>query len=175
MRNTISLILICVQLSSCSFHSSQYEFFREFLSADQAVDLPVKTWALSWINESKDLYAINAEEFIIFADQKINILYKENQIVKIIGLLSNDRVIEIRHEGKDRFYLENNFQLSRDSCKKNQIQELDEGYKRFSQICLDSETGDEYENQVMTNPKDELVELKFKVHPFYPLLKLSLK
>ena len=47
---------------------------------------PEKNWNVYWMDRRIDL-CYNAHDQIIFADEKINIFYKDKQIYKITGLL----------------------------------------------------------------------------------------
>ena len=48
-------------------------------------------------------------------------------------------------------------------------------YKKYSHSCFQLELGSRYENQIIINPDNLIINLKFKVHPIYPLLELSIK
>ena len=76
-----------MQLTSCSFSSGQFDLIKNMISPENNSFKPEKNWNVYWMDKKIGLYAINAHDQIIFADEKINIFYKDKQIYKITGLL----------------------------------------------------------------------------------------
>ena len=93
MNKFIYLSLIMMLLTSCSFSSSQFDLIKNMISSENNPSQPEnnpskpeKNWNVYWMDRKIDLYAINAHDQVIFADEKINIFYKDKQIYKITGL-----------------------------------------------------------------------------------------
>ena len=57
---------------------------------------PEKNWNVYWMDRRIDLYAINVHDQIIFADEKINIFYKDKQIYKITRLLPELQSLKLK-------------------------------------------------------------------------------
>ena len=95
MKKITILILLLINITSCSFQSSQYNLIKGLIIKENSPQKPSKTWNVFWNNKQTDLYAINSANQIIFADDDINIFYKDQQIYKITGLLADDKLMEI--------------------------------------------------------------------------------
>ena len=179
MKKLIILLLLSISLSSCSFQSSQYSFFRGLLSLENNANIPEKNWTADWVGKKIDLFAINAGKQIIFADSNINIFFREERISKIIGLFPRDEIIDIDIDiDIDRVnlkYTMNDKKLSLDSCEERKVIIIKNESKRISQTCFIEETGKSYENQIFFNSSNLLTGLIFKIHPAYPPLELSIK
>ena len=172
--NKVILLLILLNLSSCSFHSSQYNIIKSLIKKDSS-QYPEKNWLLVWANKQTNLYAINVGNQVIFSDNSINIFYKDQQIYKITGLLGGDNLMEIDFSDSKLIYKLNGKQIAGDFCEKRNITIDKSEYKKYTHICFEQKSGDSYENQIVINPENLIVSLKFKVHPNYPLLELNLK
>ena len=75
----MKIILVIISLfliTSCSVQSSQYNMIKNLLTDEDNTFLPKKNWSLFIEDRVIDLYAINYEDQIIFADEKINLFYK---------------------------------------------------------------------------------------------------
>ena len=175
MKHILILTLIFSQISGCVVQSNQYEFIKELISKEMGAKVPEKNWSALWMNDYIDLYAINVGSQIIFADNQLNITFENMQIKKVVGLLPNNSVIDIRLNNLEKSYFVDNDQVTTDECKKIQILVLDDRMKRYTQICFDAGTENSYKNEVIMNPNEQIVGMTFKVHPNYPLLKLSMK
>ena len=175
MNKVIILFITLIQLSSCSFHSSQYDLFKSlFIQEDNSL-IPEKNWSAFWLNQQIDLYAINFENQIIFADEVINIFYKDKQIYKITGLFPENSIIEIHLNDRDLTYIVNRKKIRIDSCEAAQSVVMDDLTEKSSRSCSESKSGKTYENQVITNSEGMIISMQFKIHPDYPILQLSMK
>ena len=172
--NKVIFLLILLNVSSCSFQSSQYEVIKSLIKKDSS-QYPEKNWLLVWANKQTNLYAINAGNQVIFSDNSINIFYKDQQIYKITGLLGGGNLMEIDSSDSKLMYKVNGKEIAGDSCEARNMTIGEDEYKRYSHICFEQKSGDSYENQIIINPEDLIVSLKFKVHPSYPLLELNIK
>ena len=175
MNKVIILILFLINITACSFQSSQYNLIKGLIIKENFPQKPSKNWSVFWNKKQTDLYAINIANQIIFADKNINIFYKNKQIYKITGLLTDDMLMEIDSSNSKMIYKLNGKQIAGDSCETRKITVGETGYKKYSHICFEQESGDSYENQIIINPENLIVSLKFKVHPSYPLLELNIK
>ncbi len=175
MNKVIFLLLILIQLSSCSFHSSQYDFLKSLFVQEDSSLKPKKNWVAYWVNQQIDLYAINFEDQIIFADENINIFYKDKQIYKIIGLLPENSVLEIHSNDSKLVYILNGKEIGVDSCKTGQSVVMDDLTEKYSRSCSESKSEKMYENQIIVNSEGMIISMQFKIHSEYPLLQLSIK
>lgn len=175
MNKVIILFSILIQLSSCSFHSTQYDLFKSLFAHEDSSLKPEKNWFAYWANRKIELYAINFEEQIIFADEAINIFYKDKQIYKITGLLSENSVLEVDTNDQTLLYILNDKKIGLDSCETGQSVIMDDSSENYSRFCESSKSKLIYENQVIINSEGMIISMQFKVHPDYPLLQLSMK
>jgi hypothetical protein len=174
VNNIVMVVLVLLNLSSCSFQSSQYEIIKNLIKTDN-VQGPKKNWKLTWNNKQTNLYAINVDKQIIFSDSNINIFYKDQQIYKITGLFGGDNLMEIGSSNSKLIYKLNGKNIASDSCVARNMIIGENEYKRYSHVCFEQKSGDSYENRIIINPKNLIVSLQFKVHPSYPLLELSME
>ena len=84
MNRFLYLSFIMMQLTSCSFSSGQFDLIKNMISPENNSFKPEKNWNVYWMDRKIGLYAINAHDQIIFADEKINIFYKDKQKVTSI-------------------------------------------------------------------------------------------
>lgn len=172
--NRVILLLVLLILSSCSFHSDQLNIIKDLLQKDRS-QYPEKNWTLLWNNKKTNLYAINLGKQLIFADDNINIFYKNKQIYKVTGLFGGDKLAEISSSGTSLIYKLNGKNIAIDHCKPKNMTIDENEYKRYSHTCFDQKSGDSYENQIVINSENLIVSLKFKINPSYPLLELNIK
>ena len=175
MNKVIFLLSILIQLSSCSFHSSQYDLFKSLFIQEDSSLKPEKNWTAYWLNQQIDLYAINLENQTIFADEDINIFYKDKQMYKITGLLPENSVLEIDSNDGTLVYILNGKKIGVDSCKAVQSVVSDDLSEKYSRSCFEDKSEKMYENQIIINSEGMIISMQFKVHPDYPLLQLSMK
>lgn len=175
MNKVLLLLLIFFQLSSCSFHSSQYDFFKSLVVERSNSQKPEKNWTAYWVDRKIDLYAINIENQIIFADENVNIFFKDNMIYKVTGLFPNNSVLDIESNGNSIIYNMNGKKIAADSCELSQMVITEDMSKNYIQPCLAAKANRPYENEVNINSEGFITEIRFKIHPDYPLLRLRIK
>ena len=175
MNRLIYSSLIMMQLTSCSFSSSQFDLIRNMISPENNSSKPEKNWKAFWMNRKIDLYAINVRDQVIFADEKINIFYKDKQIYKIIGLLPEIESLEIESKDNLLLFMSDGRQVGADSCELGYSVSTDENYEKYIRTCFSEETNKSYENHILYNSEGMIVSLRFKIHPKYNSLELSMK
>ena len=175
MNKSLFLLLVFFQLSSCSFHSSQYDYIKSLVIEKALPQKPEKNWTAYWIDRQIDLYAINFENQVIFADENINIFFKDNLIYKVTGLLPNNSVIDIESGNNSIIYSMNEKKISSDSCELSQMLIMEDLSKNYFQTCMATKANRLYENKVSINAEGYITEILFKIHPDYPLLQLRVK
>ena len=80
-------------LGGCSFHSNQLSALSTLWSEDSG---PQKNWRVSWDGELTDVYAINAQDQIIFADGDGFLLRFDGwQITSIEGVLPGGEALNL--------------------------------------------------------------------------------
>ena len=75
IRKMLSVLLMLSLFSACSIKSSQYSYIKSLLYDKTDPSSPEKNWNLSWAKFNVDLYAININGHIVFADENINIFF----------------------------------------------------------------------------------------------------
>ena len=175
MNKIILFFVFIIQIVSCSFHSSQYDFVKTLISENKKDLKPEKNWMLHWENQKVDLYAINFDDQVIFADEEIIIQYKDWQIYKIVNLLKEGSLININSTDKSIEYIIDGRKIGLDSCNEGQISLIDEQKREYSRLCSNVNSRENYKNQIKYNSKGEIVSMQFKIHPDYPPLQLSIK
>ena len=174
MNKNIFLICLLITLTGCSFQSIQYEFIKGLL-IDEGSQEPIKTWSIYWNDNQTDLYAVNIDNQIIFADNDVNIFYKDQQIYKITGLFADSAILEIESKDPNLIYKLNGKIINNDNCEEKKMTIDDSGFKIYSRVCLEQVSGNIYENRVIVNPMGLVTSLRFKVRANYPSLELSKK
>lgn len=175
MNKFITSIVILIFLTSCSINSSQYKFLKNMIAKEDKSLKPEKNWTVYWSKQKIDVYAINFQDQILFADENINILYSNNQINKIIGLFPEDIVLEIKSNQKGLAYKLNERLIGEDSCKDGYIEKNNAKNRRYIRSCYESKSRKIYNNEVYFNSEGMIIGMKFKVHPNYPPIELSMK
>tara|TARA_B100000902_G_scaffold107412_1_gene109246 strand:- start:5882 stop:6409 length:528 start_codon:yes stop_codon:yes gene_type:complete len=175
MNKFLFLSIIFFQLSSCSFHSSQYDFIKSLVVDQNNSQKPEKNWTAYWVDRQIDLYAINFENQIIFADENINIFFKDNIIYKVTGLLPNNSVLDIESNYNNKIYYMNENQIAVNSCELGQMAITENLGKNYYQLCSAEEANRSYKNEIKINSEGYITEIRFKIHPDYPLLRLRIK
>lgn len=175
MIKVIIIFLALINLSACSIQSSQLNFIKQMTANDNSADIPTKNWQALWGNQIINLYAINVGNQVIFADENINIFFKNQQIYKITGLLDDNNVLEIISSDLSLKYFLNRIQISLDSCDNKKNININDGDQKSYQTCYDKKSGTTYENYIITNNENLISSLRFNVHPDYAPLELSRK
>ena len=175
MNKLILLSIILIQMTSCSFHSSQYDFFKSFVFQENDIKKPKKNWSLYWANKKIDLYAINFEDKIIFANEEINILYKDNQIYMITGLLPMEITLEQDSKNESLKYISDGNIIGIDFCETGKVILIGRSNQEYIRSCYKAKSEEVYVNQVLFNSDGMIIGMRFKIHPDYPSLQLSIK
>ncbi len=174
IRVIFSLILV-FQLPSCSFSSFQYDFLKSIVYKEDNTQKPKKNWTGFWLEKKIDLYAINLPDQVLFADENINIFFKDKQIYKVTGLISNNSILEINLKNDSLIYNQNGLRLGFDNCIDGQLEIQNTGDQIFSRFCVETTSNRKYENHIIYNSDGMITGLQYKIHPDYPVLRLSIK
>ena len=160
-----------VQSEQLSFIKDQ--FFSIVGWTDQG---PQPTWLLYWLGETRPLYAINAENQILFATESGALLrFEENQIIESRSLVPIDKAVLIRKDKTNLAYWINRKLIATHQCQPWTIERsssrsgLD---AKFVQVCLKED--ETYSNHYSINTDGQLTELRFLIHPDYPSVRLEL-
>ena len=164
-----------MHLISCSFSSSQYDSIKNMISPEDNSSKPKKNWTAYWREKKIDLYAINIKDHVIFADEKINIFYKDKQIYKITGLLPELQSLEIESKDNSLLFMSNGRQIGVDSCDLGYSVSINENYEKYLHSCFSEKYNKTYENYVIFDSEDMIISLEFKIHPDYNSLRLNMK
>lgn len=168
---SIAILLLTIS-SGCSFESKQLNAISALLKSPDK-EIPAPNWILYWYGNENPIYAINNEESIIFAnDQNQVLVFKNNQISRILGILPNGSEVRIDRENDSLSYFENNIHIRTDECsiwysstKQSNI------LNRSVQNCFFKNTSS-YQNTILfehsDNEEKKIVGLKYKIHPQYP-------
>ena len=175
MNKVILFLSLLFQLSSCNFHSVQYDSLKKLITKEDNSLKPEKNWVAYWVDQKIDLYAINFEDQVIFADENINIFYKDKQIYKITGLLPESLALEIESNDNSLLFLSDGKKIGVDFCEAGQSVVMDDLSEKYSRSCFEGKSEKMYENQIIINSEGMIISMQFKIHPDYPLLQLSLK
>lgn len=175
MNKFICLSLVMMQLTSCSFSSSQFDMIKNMISPENNSFKPEKNWNVYWMDRKIDLYAINAHDQIIFADEKINIFYKDKQIYKITGLLPELQSLEIEANDNNLTYILNKKILATDLCESWSVTiDKKTNFILHEQTCYAAGTNYNYTNLIFFNNESQIIALKYKIHPDYPPIQLTM-
>ena len=91
-----SVLYLAIGLAGCSFHSNQWNALSSLWRQDQG---PQKNWQVRWLNRTFDVYAINTDQEVIFADGEGFILRFEGwQVTQVQGLLPGQNTLNIAVE-----------------------------------------------------------------------------
>ena len=164
-----------MQLISCSFSSSQYDLIKNIISSENNSSKPEKNWTAYWMDKKIDLYAINIKDHVIFADEKINIFYKDKQIYKITGLLPGLQSLEIESKNNSLLFMSNGRQIGVDSCELGYSVSIDENYEKYLHSCFSEKNNKPYENHIVFDSEGMIISLRFKIHPDYNSLRLNMR
>ena len=174
--NKLVLVLSLIVLSSCSFQSTQVDIIKEMITDKNNVSLPQKNWSYLWDNQEIDIYAVNADELILFLDEEVQIFLRDNHLYRINGLIAKELIIEIEMENNNLKYIIDDTQLKFAACQNSYI-DIDQKNNRtiYLQQCVHSKTNDTFDNKVVYDSNNEIIALKFMIHPDYSPLKLRMK
>lgn len=168
--------LILFVLSSCSFRSTQYDFLRQILVANQE-DKPTPGWVIEWSGLMYDAYAINHQGTIYFVTANEHLIgFRDKGIFQVRGF--NAIATEIKIElSNNRVIFNSDNEVKRiDYCDPWEKKSDSENNIQFeNQVCFAAGSDyNQYENSIYYN-KDKIIGLRFKIHPEYPAIKLRSK
>ena len=170
----VLMIFLTVIVSSCTFHSSQYDFFKKNLIKSEDNLIPQMNWNLNWMGKDISLYAINYYGDIIFANNEINIVFNGEYIYKTTGLLNESSELTISYDKNEYKYHINDVSFYKHNCD-NWISKNEENRRVLIQDCHYNETINKHSNKILYNEENLIVAIEFRVYPGHPLLKLNKK
>ncbi len=173
-RIVISFFLV-LQLTSCTFHSFQYDYLKSLTLKGNNTQKPEKNWTGIWLEKKIDLFAINLKDQVIFADENINIFFKEKQLYKVTGLIDATTILEVDMRDSTLVYIQNGKIISKDRCKSGQFNSINTPDDTYSRYCHQNQPERIYENKIFYNAEGMIIGLKYKIHPDYPSIELSMK
>ena len=176
MRKCLIFFILLFLINGCAFQSSQLDLIRQFLAAsnNNSDDKPRKNWQVRWMGQQFDLYAINLQDQIIFADEKINIFVSDNHIYKITGLLLESNEISIEKNDNRFVYYENEKKISDGLCENSTRVQYSDTIE-ISVKCVLKKNNEVFENKLILNDQHQIIRIYHKIHPDYPMLRLSMK
>tara|TARA_B110000003_G_C16599442_1_gene515024 strand:+ start:203 stop:730 length:528 start_codon:yes stop_codon:yes gene_type:complete len=175
MNKYLILIITFAQISSCSFQSTQYDYVMNMINTNEKSSGPKKNWILKWKDYESDVYAINVQDQIVFANEKVNIFFKDKQIYKVTGLLSNNSVLTIIYDKLGLSYLIDDKIVSYDLCDERELVYSQDGSRSYFQECYNEYSQIIYENKIIMNGENEVIGIINNIHPNYSILRLNLK
>ena len=166
------VLYLVIGLAGCSFHSNQWNALSSLWRQDQG---PQKNWQVRWLNRTFDVYAINTDQEVIFADGEGFILRFDGwQVTQVQGLLPGQNTLNIaieplsdgtgvslEYQGKGSRFGEHqctNWAL-KDSLDSNDPDE----YVVYEQDCTTA-TGP-VTHSIALNGERQLMALSFTLHP----------
>jgi len=169
------IILIIFFVNACSFQSKQFNFIRNILE-NKKMESIAPSWVIDWTGIKINIYAINGNNRIIFANYDYYFLVFDGwQIIRAEGFFPDDMVAEIKVSDSDLTYILNDKIIMIDSCKPWFIS-ADEttNFILYQQICSVTENDDSYTNLIFINENKQIIGLKYKLHPDYPSIQLNM-
>ena len=130
---------------------------------------------IHWLGEERSVYAVNAGEQILFANESGDFLrFKGNQIVEVRNLLSYGQHVHISHDGSQLRYVVDRGFVAAHNCEKWTRVKVREtiAITVFEQQCR-SDKG-RYSNEYSINRGQQLVQLTFLIHPNFPPVRIAL-
>jgi len=171
IRLMFYITLLC--FNGCSIHSSQYNFIKSQIKKEDNQFKP--NWKVYWIGQEKDVYAINDDDYIYFANFDGFILSFDGwQTREVVGLFANDLKMVINKEGAELKYFTNNTFVANNRCEEWSEELLLNKIKMWKQICYDEIIDYNYTNNIAVNSEGQVIGLRYKLNPNYPAIMLKL-
>ena len=167
----VGVLYLVIGLTGCSFQSNQWNALSSLWRQDQG---PEKNWQVSWMNRTFDVYAINTDQEVIFADGEGFILRFDGwQVTQVQGLLPSQDTLNISIEalsdgtGVSLEYQGNGSRFGEQQCTNWAPNNLDsnnlEQYVVYEQDCTTA-TGP-VTHSIALNGERQLMALSFTLHP----------
>ena len=172
IKNNFICILITCFISGCSLQSKQLDFAKEIFLGSNSKEM-TPSWIMNWGGFSFEMFAINYEKNIIFAnDDGLLVIFDGKTITRVEGLLPNNEIMGIRSLNDNYEYFIGNeilFDLKCDDWRKTH---QDDSYNLnlLNQAC---NYDDEYLNEITKNHDNQIINIKYKINPNYPHLRLQ--
>ncbi len=172
-KQLLLVILGYIFLSSCSFHSTQYELIKSVFFESSGKGRPVPTWNIQTGQNSIDVYVVNVEKEIWFASNNLLLVKFDGwQIYKLDNLMQSYPSISIRYDDNEMTFMSGSRIVgvfycqdwSKEASKENQL-------SVFRQKCKNP--SDSFENFILLDNEERIVKLVFKFHPGFDQLVLS--
>ncbi len=175
IRKMLSVLLMLSLFSACSIKSSQYSYIKSLLYDKTGPSSPEKNWNLSWAKFNVDLYAININGHIVFADENINIFFTDNHIYRVEGLGENFGSIEIKKNNNNYTFFANNKRMSSAECENSELDPNENNVSYIYQTCFIEKINYRYFNKIAKNSNGNIIKIEYKIIPGRPSLTLSIK
>ena len=171
----VIIVLIFSSVFGCSFQSKQYNFIRNTLS-NRNIDGPIPNWIIDWVGIKIRVFAVNSENQIFFANYDDYFLVFDGwQIIEAKGFLPQKNVIKIEANDNKLTYILNRKTLITDSCESWSVSiDKKTNFILHEQICYAAGTDYNYTNLIFLNDESQIIALKYKIHPDYPSIQLTL-
>ena len=171
----IIIALIFSSVFGCSFQSKQYNFISNALS-NKNRDGPTPNWIIDWVGMKIRVFAINSENQIFFANYDDYFLAFDGwQIIEAKGFMPQKNVIKIEVNDNNLTYMLNKKILATDLCESWSVS-IDEktNFILHEQICYAVGSDYNYTNLIFLNNESQIIALKYKIHPDYPPIQLTM-
>ena len=157
------------------FKSKQFNFLMSSLE-NKGNDVPAPNWTIEWTGINISVYAINNENYIYFANYDDYFLEFDGwQIIKAIGFLPNQTVAGIKPVDNNLTYFLNEKAIATVICENWSVSTNNtENSVVYKQICNVSGNTANYTNVMIINDDEQIIGLKYKIHPSYPSIQLRM-
>jgi len=175
---TILLIGLGLGLQACSFRSTQLDLFMRVLDGSSD-EFPFEdlAWTLLWSGDTYSLFPVFSEDGTVTSfinpEGTIVIAFDSEfwQVLAVQGLLPDEQNIQISQNGSVWEFADENGTVSTHRCEEFDSV-LQAGNRIWTQYCTDA-SGADYMNEKRVNPDNEIVLMRFMVHPDYPMISLT--
>ena len=171
----VIIVLIFSSVFGCSFQSKQYNFIRNTLS-NKNIGGPTPNWVINWVGMKIRVFAVNSENQIFFANYDDYFLVFDGwQIIEAKGFLPQKNVIKIEANDNNLTYILNKKTVTTDSCESWSVSiDKKTNFILHEQICYAAGTDYNYTNLIFVNDESQIIALKYKIHPDYPPMQLTM-
>jgi len=174
----IFLIVLGLGLQACSFRSTQLDLLMRALD-DSSDEIPAEdlAWTLLWSGDTYTLYPVFSNDGTVanFVNTEGTIVIAFDsefwQVLAVQGLLPDEQNIQISQNGSSWEFVDENGTVSTHRCEEFDSV-LQAGNRIWTQDCTEA-SGADYMNEKRVNPDNEIVLMRFMVHPDYPMITLT--